>query len=144
MFRSVAVAYEEHPEGVKAFRRALELAKLLEVPLTVLAIAEPLPAYTAFSAAADTVAMQILEQDRTGFYERVTSRLTDEGHATGVAISAHILDGETVHAIVDFVERKGIDLLVVGLHRHTLRVSSLWSTVYSLSQALSCSILGVH
>ena len=144
MFSKIAVAYEEHPESARALERALELAKLLGVPLTVLTIAEPLPAYTAFSAAANPGAIHLLEQDRTAFYESLKGRIAAHGAAENVEVSAHVLQGDMVRAIVDFVDTHGIELLVVGLHRRTLRLSSLWSTVYSLAQELTCSVLGVH
>lgn len=144
MFSNIAVAYEEHPESVRALKRAFELAKMFGVPLTVLTITEPLPAYTAFSVAADSSAIHSLEQDRLTFYDELKRRLTAEGAAEGVEVSAHILQGNAVQTIVEFVHHHNIDLLVVGLHRRTLRLSSLWSTVYSLAQDLSCSILGVH
>jgi hypothetical protein len=38
-----------------------------------------------------------------------------------------------------------VDLLVLGLHRHALLFSRLWShTTYDLVQKQSSSILGVH
>jgi hypothetical protein len=36
------------------------------------------------------------------------------------------------------------DLLVVGLHHHSSRLSSLWSKVYEMAQDAPCSVLGVH
>ena len=144
MFKNIAVAYEDIPQGRHALARAIELSGKLGSPLTILTIADPMPAYMAFTAAAGSTAMQVLEQDRTEFYEEQKQRLIDEGQKHGVAVSAYILDGNRVQAIVDFVTTNEIDLLVVGLHRHSLRMSSLWSTVYSLAQELSCSVLGVH
>ena len=144
MFRKIAVAYEENPESARALQRAFELAKLLHLSLTILMVAEPLPAYTAFSAALDPSAMQTLEADRMKFYEKVKEQIAVRGKAEGVGVSVHILEGDTVRTIVSFVDTQGVDLLIVGLHRRTLRLSSLWSTVYSLAQELTCSVLGVH
>jgi len=67
MFSRIAVAYEEHPGSMRALERAFELTKLLGVPLAVLTIAEPLPAYTAFSAVGDPSALQTLEQIELAF-----------------------------------------------------------------------------
>jgi nucleotide-binding universal stress UspA family protein len=144
MYRKIAVAYEDHPEAERAFKQALSLAQRLELPLTVIVVEEPLPAYTAYTAVADPAAMQVLSQDKQAFYETMASKLMNEGTALGVQIDHQMVSGNTFTGVVEFVESAGIDLLVVGLHRRALRISSLWSTVYSLSQALTCSILGVH
>ncbi|HEY9126770.1 MAG TPA: universal stress protein [Acidobacteriaceae bacterium] len=145
MYKHLAVAYEEgHPESKRAFQHALAVAKLLSQPLKVLTIAEPLPAYAAFSAAADLSAMHTLEQDKSAYYEQWRGRVVDEGNAQGVEISAYLLEGNSVHAITSFVAQHDIDLLIVGLHKRALRISSLWSTVYTLAQDLNCSVLGVH
>jgi nucleotide-binding universal stress UspA family protein len=59
-------------------------------------------------------------------------------------VTTHLENGDTVESIHHFVRDHQIDLLVIGLHRRTLRMSSLWSVVYSLAQELSCNMLGVH
>ncbi len=145
MYKNIAVAYEEdHLESARALKHAIELAEILGAPLKVLTIAQPLPAYTAFSAAADPSALQTLKQDKAAFYEAWERRITAEGEANGVAVSAHVLEGDTVRAVTTFVGSHDVDLLIVGLHKRALRISSLWSTVYSLAQDLSCRVLGVH
>jgi nucleotide-binding universal stress UspA family protein len=144
MFQNIAVAYEDHPEAKRAFEKALGLADRLGNSLTVLIVAEHLPAYSAFSVAADPSAVRILEQDRFALHEALKSRVMLEGSTAGVEVSVHILEGDTVRTIEQAVENLSIDLLIVGLHRRSLRISSLWSTVYTLAQDLSCSVMGVH
>jgi hypothetical protein len=68
----------------------------------------------------------------------------EELPAEGVQVGTHLVDGDKVDAIVRCVHEYKIDLLVIGLHHRSRRVSSLWSTVYALAQAVPCSILGVH
>ena len=143
MYQRIAVMYEHHAEGKKAFTQAIQIAKLLHLPLTVLTVAEPLPAYTAF-AAADPTALHTLETDRTDFYDGLRTQLTSQGVAEGIETESHMLEGGAVHVIADFVTRNKVDLLIVGLHHRALRIASMWSTVYLLSQAVSCSILGVQ
>lgn len=145
MYRKIAVAYEDHPEAERAFAHAVKLAKTLGASLAVLAVAEPLPAYTAFSAAADPGAIRTLEQDKIAFYEAWNLRMIAAGEAEAIATTAHLLESSNlVHAIVEFTLVHEIDLLVVGLHKRTTRVSSLWSVASMLAQQVRCSILGVH
>lgn len=144
MFRKIAVVYQDHSESIHAYNKALEMATLLSVPLTVLTIAERLPAYTAYSAAADPSAARILEQDREQFYEQLSLRIVEQGRAAGVDVTSYILSGDAVEGIESFVKDHSVDLLILGLHKRTLRISSLWSSVYTLAQDLPCSLLGVH
>lgn len=144
MFKNIAVAFEETPESRNALRAAFELARKLGAPLTSLTVVGPLPAYAAFAVAADTAAWETLEQDRSDYCEQLKLGIMAEGLARGVEVSVHILNGDRVQSIVEFVDKHHVDLLVVGLHRRSLPLTSLWSTVYSLAQSLSCSVLGVH
>jgi nucleotide-binding universal stress UspA family protein len=45
---------------------------------------------------------------------------------------------------VNFVCEHKVDLLVIGIHRRSSRVSRMWSTVYTIAQNVPCSVLGVH
>jgi nucleotide-binding universal stress UspA family protein len=72
----------------------------------------------------------------------VRSYLTFNKHA--IAIRTHLVVGDEVEAIVDFLRQDKMDLLVIGLHRNTSRVARLWSTVFELEQEAPCSVLGIH
>lgn len=63
----------------------------------------------------------------------------------GVSLTAELVEGDEVQAIMECVQRNQSDLLVLGLHRHSLLFSRLWNhTTHDLVQQLSSSILGVH
>jgi nucleotide-binding universal stress UspA family protein len=66
------------------------------------------------------------------------------GQREGVEVVTHLTDGDTMDAVVSFVCKQKIDLLIIGLHRRLNRMSSLWSTVYTIAQNVPCSVLGVH
>lgn len=56
-----------------------------------------------------------------------------------------LVEGDEVQAIIECVRRNQSDLLVLGLHRHSLLLSRLWNhTTHDLVQGLGSSILGVH
>jgi nucleotide-binding universal stress UspA family protein len=55
------------------------------------------------------------------------------------------LEGDEVQAIMECAQRNHSDLLVLGLHRHSVIFGRLWNhTTHDLTQQLSSSILGVH
>jgi nucleotide-binding universal stress UspA family protein len=144
LFTTIAVALDESPEAERAFAVAIQLAKALGANLhTVTAMAE-LPAYTAYAAAVDASMVRTLDGDRVAFYERLQAAAKSTALQESIELTTHLLDGEKVDGIVAFVHEHQIDLLVIGLHHRSLRMSRLWSTVYTLAQDVPCSILGVH
>jgi nucleotide-binding universal stress UspA family protein len=144
VFRNIATAYDESTEAGRALTAALGLATALGAPLHTITVAEELPAYTAYGFAGDSSILQKLGEDRRQFYADLQAAAKKKAAEQNIEISTHLLDGEKIDAIVHFVHEHKIDLLVIGLHHRSLRVSRLWSTVYTLAQELPCSILGVH
>jgi nucleotide-binding universal stress UspA family protein len=144
MFRNIAVAYDESPEAGRALATAIHIARSLNAELRTITVVEELPAYTAYGVAADPAVLRTLGDDRSRFYERLQREAQEKAFAEGMQVATHVLDGERVDSIVRFVSDHKIDLLVIGLHHRSLRVSRLWSTVYSLAQDVPCSVLGVH
>ena len=49
-----------------------------------------------------------------------------------------------MEAIAEFLRRKKVDFLVIGLHQRDLRIVRLWSTVEELAQNALFGVLGVH
>jgi nucleotide-binding universal stress UspA family protein len=144
MFHSIAVALDESPESGRALAKAIELAKVLGVSLRTVTVAEELPAYTAYASAADPSAVKTLKQDQSDFYGSLQRRAIEAGRAEGVEILPSLLAGDRIESIHAFVKNHNVDLLVIGLHKRSLRMSSLWSTVYTLAQELPCNMLGIH
>ena len=144
MFRNIAVAYDESPEAARALAAAIQLAAGLKANLQTITFAEELPAYTAYGAISDPSILRTLDEDRAKFYGELQKRAQEAASAEGVQVATHLANGGKVDAIVRCVREYKIDLLVIGLHHRSLRVSSLWSTVYALAQAVPCNILGVH
>lgn len=144
MFRNIAAAYDKSGESERALMVAIRLATALDADLHTVTVAEELPAYTAYGVAGDPSVLRTLSEDRSKFYASLQDKAREKASAEGVQVSTHLLDGEKVDAIVHFVREQKIDLMVIGLHHRSLRVSRLWSTVYELAQELPCSILGVH
>lgn len=144
MYKNIAVAYDDSPEAARALVAAIDIAKTFGVGLQSITVMEKLPSYTAFAAATDPGMITTLEEDRLGFYKRLQASAQAAAEAQGVQLVTHAVEGEAADAIVHFVCDNKIDLLVIGLHRRPSRVSSLWSTVYTIAQNIPCSVLGVH
>jgi nucleotide-binding universal stress UspA family protein len=144
MFRKIIVALNESPESERALVSAIRLAKSLSAELQTITFMAGLPAYTAFAGVADPGIPQVLEQDQLELYERLRESAREQARSHGIKLETHLVGGDGVGAIVDFLRAQRADLLVLGLHQHDLHISRLWSTVYELAQDAPCSVLGVH
>jgi nucleotide-binding universal stress UspA family protein len=144
MYKNIAVAYDESPEAGRALAAAIHLAKTLGVGLQTITVMEKLPAYTAFATGADPALTVVLEEDRGRYYERMQAGARAAGQREGVEVITHTMDGEDADAIISFTCQHKIDLLVIGIHRRSDRVSRMWSTVYTIAQNVPCNVLGVH
>jgi len=144
MFKKIVVAYNESPESERALSAAIRLGKSVDADLHTVSVVAGLPAYTAFADAADPSLSQTLQEDHLRFYELLPQRMRALAEREGIGILSHVVEGDQVDAIVDFLRRQKADLLVVGLHQRDLYIARLWSTVYELAQEAPCSVLGVH
>jgi nucleotide-binding universal stress UspA family protein len=144
MYKDIAVAYDESPEAGRALAAAIHLAKALGAGLQTITVMEKLPAYTAFATGTDAALTVILDGDREKYYDQMQAAARAAGKREGVEVITHVMDGEATDAIVSFACQHKIDLLVIGIHRRSDRVSRLWGTVYTIAQNVPCNVLGVH
>jgi nucleotide-binding universal stress UspA family protein len=143
MFKKIAVVFDESLAASRALASAISLAKTLDADLKTVTVVELPPVYTGYVLAVPMLS-QVLSKDRIQFYEDLQKAATAEGKKHVIAISTHLVVGDEVEAIVDFLRQEKMDLLVIGLHRNTPRVARLWSTVFELEQEAPCSVLGIH
>jgi hypothetical protein len=98
---------------------------------------------TSYVAAAPLLS-ELLSEDRVKLYEQLQRGAVAEGQKSCVTISTHLVVGDEVGTIVEFLRQERMDLPVIGLHKHTPRVARLWNTVFELEQEAPCRVLGVH
>lgn len=144
MFREIVVAVDGSREAGRALEVAVHLAKRLDASLRAISVIEPLSSYTAFATAVDASLSQSLTEDSRQVAEALLSSARQYASSEDVSLSTDLLEGAEVSAIVDYIVRTKIDLLIIGLPHHDFHITRLWSSVYSISQAIPCSVLGVH
>ncbi|MGD0642423.1 MAG: universal stress protein [Roseiarcus sp.] len=135
MYRKMLVANDGSPGGAKALEGALDLAKRLDIPLTMICV-EDLPR---FPAVVDVVAQA--QTERTSVFESVVESAKALAQARGVPFEAQIVAGHPVSRIVEFVESAGYDLLVVGYMGHSALYDHLiGSTADRLIALAPCTV----
>ena len=144
MYKKIVIAFDESHEARRALASAIELAKQLGAELRMVTVSEPLPAYTGFMDAEIPGARQKLLDERNAFYADLQRKGIQQAAAAGLKVSALVVEGDEVQAIVDQIGACGADLLVIGRRRHSV-MSRLWGgTVHNIAEKIRCSILAVY
>ena len=113
--KSIAVAVDGSAPAWEAMRRALNMSRLLELPLDVLFVVQLQKAgYFAFID-------RHLKEDQEAYAKKVLEEAAQRGQKDGVEIHTHMLESEKdiSEAIIAFIEEaRGIKFLVLGSHGH--------------------------
>jgi nucleotide-binding universal stress UspA family protein len=145
MFNKILVAYDESPESGRALLTGIHLAKSLNAELRAVSVQENLPPYAGYIDAEVPGGTALLRQQAAAYYRDLQTRAKQAAQREGVILTTELVEGDEVQAIVECVQRNQSDLLLLGLHKHSLLFNRLWNhTTHDLSQRLRSSILGVH
>ena len=113
--KSIAVAVDGSVSGWEAMKRAINMARLLALPLDVLHVVQLRKAgYFAFID-------RHLKEDQEAYAEKVLAEAVQRAGKKGVEARTHLLEGEKdpAGAIIDFLEEaRGVKFLVLGAHGH--------------------------
>lgn len=113
--KSIAVAVDGSAASWEAMQRALNMARLLELPLEVLHVVQLRKAgYFAFID-------RHLKEDQEVYAQNVLKEAAQRGEKAGVEVHTHLLEGEKdpSGAIIDFLDQaRGVKFLVLGTHGH--------------------------
>ena len=138
MLRKMLVANDGSSGGEKALKHALELARRLELGVTMICV-EEIPR---FPASIDEVAEA--QADAESVFDRVIASAKTQAANAGVTLDAHVVPGHPLPSIVDFVKKNGHDVLVVGFMGHTALYNRLiGSTTDRLVEHAPCAVIVV-
>src|SRR5262249_38337693 len=120
MFKRILVAYDESVESGRALLTGIQLAKSLNAELRAGSGQEKLPAYVGYVDAELPGGTALLQQQAFEYYQKLQSDAQEAARQEGVTLTTELVDGDEIEAIVESVQRTRSDLLVVGIHRHSL------------------------
>jgi nucleotide-binding universal stress UspA family protein len=113
--KSIAVAVDGSAPSWEAMKRAINMARLLELPLDVLHVVQLRKAgYFAFID-------RHLKEDQEAYGQTVLNEAVQRGEKGGVEVHTHLLESEQdpSGAIIAFLEEaRGVKFLVLGAHGH--------------------------
>ena len=112
-----AVDFSNATPGV--LEAAAQLAKAFGAGLHVLHVVEPEPSYTAYGFTPDEFPAIHLFQEEAR--KRATARLNELLGKVSSDVpntTVHLAEGSPLHAVLDYVKKFSVDLVVVGAHGH--------------------------
>jgi nucleotide-binding universal stress UspA family protein len=100
MLSRMLVANDGSPGGGKALKYALELARRLEIGVTMICVEE-----LRFPASIEEVAEA--QEDAKSVFDKVVASAKTLAGTYGVTLDAHVVPGHPLPSIVDFVRKNG-------------------------------------
>ena len=139
MFSRILVANDGSEGAQKALRAAVDLAKRYGAELHQISVEEHLPHYAA------TVGEVVeAKQEAAEYFRKVIREAEVIAQAQGLRLTAHVLPGHEVEAIVTFAKDHEFDLLVIGFMGHSKIFGRIWgSTSQNLGKLSPCTVLVV-
>jgi nucleotide-binding universal stress UspA family protein len=138
MFRKILLAHDGSEGAAKALAAALKLAHRHRIRLHMICV-EEMPR---MPATIDEVIEERLDENQR--FAPVIAEAKRKAKAAGVRIETHVVTGHAVPSIVEFVEREGFDLLVIGYMGHTALYNRLiGGTTDRLVELAPCHVLVV-
>ncbi len=145
MFKKIAVAFDESPEASRAFRSALELAKLTGSELTIITVIERLPAYVSYVSSAAPDVPQILQREKQTFYAELHHKARQLAQQSGIGVSFATIEDNEIDGLLHLIDDVLPDLLVIGLRREPGGLSGfIGGTAHHLALHAKCNILGIR
>jgi nucleotide-binding universal stress UspA family protein len=145
MFKKIAVALDESPEAGRAFRAALDLAKLCGSELYLITVVEDLPPYIGYISAVAPDVSGMLKADRQAFYADLHSKARATAEQAGLTVHSDLFEGDEIKGLLHLADRLRPDLLVVGLRLEPGGLSEyIGGTAHKMALHARCAVLGIR
>jgi nucleotide-binding universal stress UspA family protein len=120
----------------KALALAIDLAKRFRAKLHMIMVKEPLR----FPTKLDEITNA--EEEASYLFEQVIADAVALGTKRRVVVEPHVVAGHPVPAIVEFIDRNGFDLLVIGYMGHSaIYKGIIGSTTDRLVELAPCHVM---
>jgi nucleotide-binding universal stress UspA family protein len=145
MFKKIAVGFDESPEAARAFRSALDLAKLTAAELTIITVIENLPVYISYVSAIAPDVPVLLKNERQAFYSDLQNRAKSMAEQHGIRAHTKLIEDNEIEGLLQAINEVQPDLLVVGLRQELGGFNEyLGGTAHRLALHAKCDVLGIR
>lgn len=117
--KQIATALDFSDASDAVLSAALALAKAQQATLHILHVLEPEPSYTAYGMTPEEFpAIQIFQQESQKRAALKLNQAMVTAQTQLADVRTELMIGSPLHAIVDYLKQKSIDLVVIGSHGH--------------------------
>jgi nucleotide-binding universal stress UspA family protein len=136
MFHKILVALDGSPASEKALTTAVDLAAHYRGDLTAVSVAQ-LPEVVAMVDEVDE-----LRDSTENHFRKIGAAAVEYGRNRGVVLRSVVLRGHVADAIVNYIEKEEMNLVVIGNHGHS-RITRffLGSTTDRVSEHAPCTVM---
>jgi nucleotide-binding universal stress UspA family protein len=132
----ILIAHDGSEGAQKALDLAIDLAKRLRAKLHMIMVKEQLSFPTTLHDVANA------EEEASQRFEQVIADAVALGTKRRVVVEPHVVAGHPVPAIVEFIDRNGFDLLVIGYMGHSaIYKGVIGSTTDRLVELAPCHVV---
>lgn len=117
--KQIATALDFSNASETVLHAAIDLAKAQSATLHIVHVMEPEPSYTAYGMTPEEFpAIQIFQQESQKRAEGKLNQAMATAQAQLSDVRTELMIGSPLHAIVDYLKNKSIDVVVIGTHGH--------------------------
>lgn len=139
-YSHILLAADLLDESGAVAERARHLAELEQAKLSIINVVEALPLYFG-----NELVLPESQEIERQLLQRGEKRMAELCQRLGVPASqGHVVAGLTRQAVLDFAEREGVDLIVVGSRSRHALANLLGSTARAVVNSAKCDVLAVR
>jgi len=138
LYRKILIPTDNSKVSIEAARHGLEIAKLMKSKVYVIYVVDIMPFVGLPTEGFWETMKEILEEEGKEAFKKIENM----AEKIGVDITTEILEGSPAKEIVEYAEKKGIDLIVMGTSgKSGIDKLLLGSVAEKVSKKTHCPVL---
>ncbi|MBW9219893.1 universal stress protein [Methanothermococcus sp. SCGC AD-155-N22] len=138
LYKKILIPTDNSKVSIEAARHGLEIAKLMKSKVYVIYVVDIMPFVGLPTEGFWEAMREVLEEEGKEAFKKIET-IAEE---IGVSITTEILEGSPAKEIVEYAERKGVDLIVMGTSgKSGIDRLLLGSVAEKVSKKAQCPVL---
>ncbi|HID47242.1 MAG TPA: universal stress protein [Methanothermococcus okinawensis] len=138
LYKKILIPTDNSPVSIEAARHGLEIARLMNSKVYVIYVVDIMPFIGLPTEGFWETMREVLEEEGKEAFKKIE----EIARELGVKITTEILEGNPAREIVEYGERKGVDLIVMGTSgKSGIDRLLLGSVAEKVSRKAQCPVL---
>ncbi|HIQ38746.1 MAG TPA: universal stress protein [Methanothermococcus okinawensis] len=138
LYRKILIPTDNSKVSIEAARHGLEIAKLMNSKVYVIYVVDIMPFVGLPTEGFWETMKEVLEEEGKEAFKKIE----DMAKEIGIDITTEILEGSPAKEIVEYAEKKGVDLIVMGTSgKSGIDKLLLGSVAEKVSKKAQCPVL---